>query len=106
VAISFGFLNDFAFYPGIELRSDRKNVMKKLSMMMAASMLISMISLSQTTKDNIEKLSKDPKTAENAAKADVYILNNRKLICDTIAKQPSNPPASKHIKKKKQRRKR
>jgi|GEM_PF-4837999 len=54
-----------------------------------------MISFSQTIKENIEKQSKDPETAENAAKADVYILGNKKTISDTTTLQPSSTPAAK-----------
>ena len=61
-----------------------------------------MISFSQATKDHIEKLSKDPKTSENAAKADVYITKNKKAICDTTSARLSDPrSASKSIRKKK-----
>ena len=67
-------------------------------------MFISMMTFSQTTKDNIEKLSKDPKTVENAAKADVYIVKSKKNISDPTLKQASNPPsASKNTRKKKKR---
>ncbi|HKH61040.1 MAG TPA: hypothetical protein VKA49_09425 [Flavitalea sp.] len=59
-----------------------KTVMKKFSLMMAA-LTFSIMSFSQTIKGNIEKLAKDPKTSENAAKADVYILENRKVVSDT-----------------------
>lgn len=56
--------------------------MKKLSFI-AMSMILSMPSFSQTIGENIEKLSKDPKTAENAGKADVYTVANKKIIADT-----------------------
>ena len=59
--------------------------MKKVSLFITATMLISMTGFSQTVKQNIEKLSRDPKTAENAAKADVYITNKKKVISDTSA---------------------
>ena len=79
--------------------------MKKFSLLLTASMFVSMISFSQTIKQNIEKLSKDPKTAENAGKADVYILGSKKISNDT-AKQVSNTePTTKTSRKKKQRRK-
>ena len=42
-----------------------------------------MVSFAQTPKQSIEKVFKDPKTAENAAKADVYILKNKHVIIDT-----------------------
>ena len=69
-----------------------------------AVMFISMISFSQTTKDKIEKLSKDPKTSENAAKADVYIINNKKIICDTTSNRlQATRSAPKTTPKKKKR---
>ena len=64
--------------------------MKKCSLIFTASMFISMISFSQTIKENIKKLSKDPKTVENAGKADVYIVGNKKTISDTTTLQPTN----------------
>lgn len=80
--------------------------MKKCCLFITMSMFVSMVSFSQTIKENIEKLSKDPKTAENAGKADVYISGNKKVICDTSTKQVSNSEAlSETSRKKKQRRK-
>lgn len=69
--------------------------MKKLALLMTASIFISMTSFSQATKENIKKLSKDPKTVENAAKADVYILKNKKVISDTATQQECDPKPSK-----------
>ena len=63
-------------------------MIRKSCLFITAAMLISMITFSQTIKDNIEKLSKDPKTTENASKADVYIINNKKAIGDTTAGRP------------------
>jgi hypothetical protein len=57
-----------------------------------------MMSFSQTTKDNIEKLSKDPRTAERAAKADVYQLKNKKVISDTATQKVCDPKPSKRRK--------
>ena len=54
--------------------------MKTVFLFMICSMFICMTSFSQTPKKNIEKLAQDPKTAANAAKADVYILGNKKVI--------------------------
>lgn len=77
--------------------------MKKLSFVIAV-MCISMISFSQTTKDHIEQLAKDPKTTENAAKADVYITKNKEIIGDTTSKRLTNPRSvPKTIRKKKNR---
>jgi hypothetical protein len=78
--------------------------MKKSGLPMIAFILISMTSFSQTIKGNIEKLSKDRKTAENAAKADVYISGKKKVVSDTTIKQaPNSEVGSKTSRKKKQR---
>ena len=61
--------------------------MKKVSFLLTALILVSMMSFSQETKRHIEKLSKDPKTAENAAKADVYVLKDKRVIGDSIKPQ-------------------
>ena len=79
--------------------------MKKLHLMIAA-LTLSMISFSQTIKGNIEKLSKDPKTTENAAKADVYIHEKKKVISDTLVTPTAGSKAiAKTSRKKKQCRK-
>lgn len=54
--------------------------------------------LSQTVKDNLDKLYADPKTAENAAKADVR-LHNKKLIADTTTTKTGEGIAPKKKKK-------
>ena len=41
----------------------------------------------QKVGDNLEKLAKDPKTIENAAKADVYRIDNKRIS----DKEPSIP---------------
>jgi flagellar hook-basal body complex protein FliE len=60
-----------------------------------------MTSFSQTIKENINKLSKDQKTAENAAKADVYIVDSKKKISDTISSSSSTNRNTKAVRKKK-----
>lgn len=50
---------------------------------MIIAVLTSSVSMAQTVKDNIEKLSRTPKTTENAAKADAKI-REKKVI--------ANPP--------------
>ena len=59
--------------------------------------LLSFASFSQTVKENIDKQMKDPKTAENAAKADVYIQKKN----DSISTQKTNQPVLSGKKKKK-----
>lgn len=60
-----------------------------------------MTSFSQTIKENIKTQSKDPKTAENAAKADVYILENKKKVTDTAPASANTDRNTKHKRKKK-----
>jgi len=50
---------------------------KKISLLLGFSVCIMSASFAQTIKENLEKRAKDPATAENAAKADVYILRNK-----------------------------
>jgi hypothetical protein len=60
-------------------------MIKKFCLVTTASMFIAMTSFSQTIKENIEKQSKDPKTIDNAAKADVYVVGDKKKISDPIS---------------------
>ena len=45
----------------------------------------------------------DPKTGDNAAKADGYIVKSKRIISDTTSKQAPDAPASKNGRKKKKR---
>ncbi len=56
--------------------------------LLSAFTLLSFTSFSQTVKENIDKQMKDPKTAENAAKADVYIQKKNDSISMQKTKQP------------------
>lgn len=53
--------------------------MKNILLLMIIAVLTSSVSMAQTVKDNIEKLSRNPKTTENAAKADAKI-EDKKVI--------------------------
>ena len=55
--------------------------------LLSAFTLLSVTSFSQTVKENIDRQMKDPKTAENAAKADVYIQKKN----DSISVQTNQP---------------
>lgn len=71
---------------------------RKIFMMaLAASLLAGPAAKAQSIEKNVEKLAKDPKTAENAAKADVYILGHR--IHNNGAPQQKETTAAK-VKKK------
>jgi hypothetical protein len=63
-----------------------------------------MVSYSQTIKENIKKQSRDPKTADHAARADVYILDNKEKISDTITTSTNTRTNTKAIRKKKKSR--
>lgn len=47
--------------------------MKNILLLSVITLLTSNTMMAQTVKDNIEKISRNPKTTENAAKADVKI---------------------------------
>lgn len=59
--------------------------MKTVAILILATLFYMTIS-AQDTKQTIDKLSKDPKTADHAAKADVYIVEHKKVISDTNSK--------------------
>ncbi len=62
------------------------------------TIMLTSSALSQTVKDNLDKLYADPKTAENAAKADVR-LHNKKVIADTTTTKAGEGIAPKKKKK-------
>ena len=61
--------------------------MKKSFALITGLIFIATASFSQTIKENIQKQAKDPKTAENAAKADVIIINKKTVTDSTAVKQ-------------------
>ena len=67
---------------------------------LSAICLLSFSSFSQSIQQNIEKQARDPKTAENAAKADVYI-QDKKIIKDDIVNDQSAVTTIDKKKKKK-----
>lgn len=79
--------------------------MKNILLVMIFAGLASITSKAQSVKDNIEKLSRDPKTTENAAKADVKIQNKTLTASDQVNsnKAPDNTTTtSKAVRKKRQ----
>lgn len=58
---------------------------------------------SQTTKDKLEKVKADPKTKERAAKADVYIAKQTKVIADSSSTKAIATDKSAGTKKKQKR---
>ncbi len=72
----------------------------KAIILLSAFAMLSVTSFSQTVKENIDKQMKDPMTAENAAKADVYI---QKRNADSISMTQVNQPALSKKKNKKKK---
>ncbi len=60
--------------------------MKKIFFLLSF-LSISVFSFSQEIPKNIDKAAKDPKRAENAAKADVYVAGKKNVGPDSLNKQ-------------------
>ncbi len=65
---------------------EKKNCMNKF-ILMAAAALLTTTSFSQEVKKKIEGLAKDPKTMENSAKADVLIIDRKKISDSAMVKE-------------------
>jgi hypothetical protein len=63
-------------------------VKKKLILVLLAGTLCSATAMAQTARDRVEKAMKDPKAAENEAKAD-SLLMEKKIISDTTTYKPA-----------------
>ncbi len=72
----------------------------KAVILLSAFAMLSFTSFSQTVKEKIDNQMKDPKTAENAAKADVYI---QKKNADSITMPQVSQPASSEKKNRKKK---
>ncbi len=72
---------------------------KKLFLLASLISVLSLSTMAQTIRENIDKLAKDPKTMENAAKADVYIVNKDRKISNNT--QQSNKSAAVEARRKK-----
>lgn len=83
--------------------------MQKKITLLASVVLMCGASLAQDVKKKIDEHAKDPKTKENAAKADVFIQNKR-IVADTTAQYKAGSTTSKKVspttKKKKTSKKR
>ncbi len=51
--------------------------MKKILLIIIIAVITSSVTMAQTVKDNIEKLARNPKTTEHAAKADTRIQDKK-----------------------------
>lgn len=74
---------------------------KKLFLLGIGISLFSISTMAQSIRENLDKLAKDPKTMENAAKADVYIVNKDKQIVNKTPERNKSTSAVKSRKKKK-----
>jgi hypothetical protein len=54
--------------------------MAKNITLLSVIMIISSVSFSQTTKPKLDEVKNDPKTTQNAAKADVQVANNKNVL--------------------------
>lgn len=77
--------------------------MRKYFLVSSAAVMISVCSVAQTSRERIERALKDPKAAENAAKADVLLIDKTK-ISDSIQFQTDTTVAIPPAKKKKRAR--
>ena len=73
---------------------------KILTMALASLLLAATTAEAQSIEKALDKMAKDPKTAENAARADVYIMGH-KISNDSAQHQKSQPAVK--TKKKKER---
>ncbi len=74
---------------------------KKLFLLGIVISLFSISTMAQSIRENLDKLAKDPKTMENAAKADVYIVNKDKNIANKTPESNKSTSAVQLRKKKK-----
>ena len=77
--------------------------MKNIVCAFIALFLFSVAAFAQTNKADIERRQKDPKTAEQAAKADVYIIKSKTSI-DSVGKNQTTVPATEQNKLRKKSR--
>jgi hypothetical protein len=75
--------------------------MKKFTFLMLISAFTFLSSEAQSVQEKIDKQAKDPKTAENAAKADVYVSKNRAIFDSTSSVASSATSEVKKERKKK-----
>ena len=58
-------------------------IMKKYILITGASVFVAMFSSAQNTRTHIEKALNDPKSSENAAKADALLIDKTSIKTDT-----------------------
>jgi hypothetical protein len=79
--------------------------MKKFTILMIVFAIASITTFSQTVQEKLDKQHNDPKTRENAARADVYVSKNKSIFDSTTIKANENTKVVKAAKKKKCRKK-
>lgn len=67
---------------------------KALLLILPLLSLGSLNASAQKVQDKLDKVIKDPKTAENAAKADVYIHKKNRTIMDSAQQTPQKTSAT------------
>ncbi|HVG40698.1 MAG TPA: hypothetical protein VM888_03725 [Chitinophagaceae bacterium] len=84
----------------IEVINDDYRMKNKITALFIVSSLFSVTTMAQTVQDKLHKQLKDPQTATNAAKADVYLhkQNEKNIIADSM--QLSKPTTVTEKKKK------
>lgn len=60
---------------------------------------LSVNSFTQATMDKIKNLKKDPRTVENAAKADVWVIDKKNITGDVSKSKAVTRPKKRKIKK-------
>jgi Na+-transporting methylmalonyl-CoA/oxaloacetate decarboxylase gamma subunit len=75
--------------------------MKKYFLSILIMMVISVTSFSQTTQQKLDEVKKDPKTSENAAKADARLIDKKNVVDSTPVKNTPKRKDSRCIFKRK-----
>jgi hypothetical protein len=77
--------------------------MAKYYFSLLVMMIISAASFGQTAKPKFEQLKNDPKTTENAAKADARLINKKNIVDSAIIK-PAAVKRKKQVRQSKRKR--
>ena len=78
--------------------------MHRKNSLLSLSVLISMATSAQKVKEGIDKAARNPSTKENAAKADVRLMDKTALVDTSLLKTPEPAAADPRKKKKSFRR--
>jgi biopolymer transport protein ExbD len=75
--------------------------MKKFTLLLMVAFSVGLTSQAQSMQEKLDKQAKDPKTAENAAKADVYVSKDKSIFDSTSSVQAAEKRVSKKARKNK-----